>query len=86
MGDDNKTSLFGDVLGEMLLAEKQSGGPGGGARKREVVLGLLIDTGVMAESQKDSIGLIIDLIVFCAHHAADLKQLVKSSGCLPCLR
>ena len=84
MSDATKVSLFSDVIGEMLVAEKAS--PRDGPRKREIVLGVLISTGVVSENQREHVGVIIDLIVYCAHNARELKQLAQASGCLPCLR
>ena len=84
MSDDKKVSLFSDVIGEMLVAERAS--PRDGPRKREIVLGVLISTGVVLENQREHIGVIIDLIVYCAKNARELKQLARASGCLPCLR
>ena len=83
MSDDKKIALFSDVLGEMLVAEKASRD---GPRKRDLVLGVLINTGVVSENQREHVGVIIDLIVYCAKNAQELKQLARASGCLPCLR
>ena len=81
MSDDKKIALFSDVLGEMLVAERASRD---GPRKRDIVLGVLINTGVVSENQREHIGVIIDLIVYCAKNAQELKQLAQASGCLPC--
>ena len=83
MSDDKKIALFSDVLGEMLVAERASRD---GPRKRDLVLAAMINTGVVKENQREHIGVIIDLIVYCAHNARELKQLARASGCLPCLR
>jgi hypothetical protein len=83
MSDDKTVALFSDVLGEMLVAEKASRD---GPRKRDLVLAAMISTGVVKENQREHIGVIIDLIVYCAKNAQELKQLAQASGCLPCLR
>ena len=83
MSDDKKIALFSDVLGEMLVAEKASRD---GPRKRDLVLAAMISTGVVSENQREHVGVIIDLIVYCAKNAQELKQLAQASGCLPCLR
>ena len=83
MSDDKKIALFSDVLGEMLVAEKASRD---GPRKRDLVLAAMINTGVVKENQREHVGVIIDLIVYCAKNAQELKQLAQASGCLPCLR
>ena len=82
MSDDKKIALFSDVLGEMLVAEKASRD---GPRKRNLVLAAMINTGVVSENQREHVGVIIDLIVYCAKNAQELKQLAQASGCLPCL-
>jgi hypothetical protein len=81
MSDDKTVALFSDVLGEMLVAEKASRD---GPRKRDLVLAAMINTGVVKENQREHIGVIIDLIVYCAKNAQELKQLAQASGCLPC--
>ena len=81
MSDDKKTALFSDVLGEMLVAERASRD---GPRKRDLVLAAMISTGVVSENQREHVGVIIDLIVYCAKNAQELKQLAQASGCLPC--
>ena len=81
MSDDKTVALFSDVLGEMLVAEKASRD---GPRKRDLVLAAMINTGVVSESQREHVGVIIDLIVYCAKNAQELKQLAQASGCLPC--
>ena len=83
MSDDKTVALFSDVLGEMLVAERASRD---GPRKRDLVLAAMINTGVVKENQREHIGVIIDLIVYCAKNAQELKQLAQASGCLPCLR
>ena len=83
MSDDKTVALFSDVLGEMLVAEKASRD---GPRKRDLVLAAMINTGVVSENQREHVGVIIDLIVYCAKNAQELKQLAQASGCLPCLR
>ena len=83
MSDDKTVALFSDVMGEMLVAERASRD---GPRKRDLVLAAMINTGVVSESQREHIGVIIDLIVYCAKNAQELKQLAQASGCLPCLR
>ena len=83
MSDDKKIALFSDVLGEMLVAERASRD---GPRKRDLVLAAMINTGVVKENQREHVGVIIDLIVYCAKNAQELKQLAQASGCLPCLR
>ena len=83
MSDDKTVALFSDVLGEMLVVERSSRD---GPRKREIVLAMMINTGVVEENQREHIGVIIDLIVYCAKNAQELKQLARASGCLPCLR
>ena len=83
MSNDKKIALFSDVLGEMLVAEKASRD---GPRKRDLVLAAMINTGVVSENQREHVGVIIDLIVYCAKNAQELKQLAQASGCLPCLR
>ena len=81
MSNDKKIALFSDVLGEMLVAEKASRD---GPRKRDLVLAAMINTGVVSENQREHVGVIIDLIVYCAKNAQELKQLAQASGCLPC--
>ena len=81
MSDDKKIALFSDVLGEMLVAERASRD---GPRKRDLVLAAMISTGVVKENQREHVGVIIDLIVYCAKNAQELKQLAQASGCLPC--
>ena len=81
MSDDKTVALFSDVLGEMLVAEKASRD---GPRKRDLVLAAMINTGVVKENQREHVGVIIDLIVYCAKNAQELKQLAQASGCLPC--
>ena len=81
MSNDKKIALFSDVLGEMLVAERASRD---GPRKRDLVLAAMISTGVVKENQREHIGVIIDLIVYCAKNAQELKQLAQASGCLPC--
>ena len=81
MSDDKKIALFSDVLGEMLVAERASRD---GPRKRDLVLAAMINTGVVSENQREHVGVIIDLIVYCAKNAQELKQLAQASGCLPC--
>jgi hypothetical protein len=81
MSDDKTVALFSDVLGEMLVAEKASRD---GPRKRDLVLAAMISTGVVKENQREHVGVIIDLIVYCAKNAQELKQLAQASGCLPC--
>ena len=81
MSDDKKIALFSDVLGEMLVAERASRD---GPRKRDLVLAAMISTGVVSENQREHVGVIIDLIVYCAKNAQELKQLAQASGCLPC--
>ena len=81
MSNDKKIALFSDVLGEMLVAEKASRD---GPRKRDLVLAAMISTGVVKENQREHVGVIIDLIVYCAKNAQELKQLAQASGCLPC--
>jgi hypothetical protein len=83
MSDDKTVALFSDVLGEMLVAERASRD---GPRKRDLVLAAMINTGVVKENQREHVGVIIDLIVYCAKNAQELKQLAQASGCLPCLR
>ena len=83
MSDDKTVALFSDVLGEMLVAERASRD---GPRKRDLVLAAMISTGVVSENQREHVGVIIDLIVYCAKNAQELKQLAQASGCLPCLR
>ena len=83
MSNDKKIALFSDVLGEMLVAEKASRDV---PRKRDLVLAAMISTGVVSENQREHVGVIIDLIVYCAKNAQELKQLAQASGCLPCLR
>ena len=83
MSDDKTVALFSDVLGEMVVAEKASRD---GPRKRDLVIAAMISTGVVSESQREHVGVIIDLIVYCAKNAQELKQLAQASGCLPCLR
>ena len=81
MSDDKTVALFSDVLGEMLVAERASRD---GPRKRDLVLAAMISTGVVSENQREHVGVIIDLIVYCAKNAQELKQLAQASGCLPC--
>ena len=81
MSDDKTVALFSDVLGEMLVAERASRD---GPRKRDLVLAAMINTGVVKENQREHVGVIIDLIVYCAKNAQELKQLAQASGCLPC--
>ena len=78
-----RTPLFEAVLQSMRIAEQATPD---GPRKRDLVLGMLITTGLVKESERDHIGVIIDLIIYCAQNAQDLRAFVKSTGCLPCLR
>jgi hypothetical protein len=81
--DSKRTPLFEGILQAMRIAEKTSPE---GPRKRELVLGLLVSTGLVKEQEKEHIGVIIDLIVYCAQHGHDLKIFAQGVGCLPCLR
>ena len=83
MSDSKRTPLFEGILQAMRIAEKTSPE---GPRKRELVLGLLVSTGLVKEQEKEHIGVIVDLIVYCAQNAHDLKIFAQSNGCLPCLR
>jgi hypothetical protein len=84
MSDDTKrTPLFEGILQAMRIAEKSSPE---GPRKRDLVLGLLMTTGLIKEGEREHIGVIIDLIIYCAQNAGELKHFMQSSGCLPCLR
>ena len=80
---DEKSPLFTAVLQSMQIAEKTTPD---GPRKRDLVLGMLITTGLVKESEKEHIGVIIDLIIYCAQNSQELKAFAKSAGCLPCLR
>ena len=57
-----------------------------GPTKRDLVLGLLVSTGLIKEQEKEHIGVIVDLIIYCAQNASELKHFAQSAGCLPCLR
>ena len=89
MSDENKTltdaptPLFQSVLSAMRMAE-QTGTDG--LTKRAVVLNVLIGAGLIKEADREHIGVIVDLVIYCARHAGDLKAFAKSSGCLPCIR
>ena len=80
---DEKSPLFTAVLQSMRIAEQTTPH---GPRKRDLVLGMLITTGLVKENERQHIGVIIDLIVYCAQNAQDLRAFAKSTGCLPCLR
>ena len=80
---DEKTPLFTAVPESMRVAEHTSPH---GQRKRDLVLGMLIASSLVAESEKQHVGVIIDLIIYCAKHAGELRDFAKSAGCLPCLR
>ena len=84
MNDDSKrTPLFEGILQAMRIAERTTPE---GPRKRDLVLGLLVSTGLIKEQEKEQIGVIVDLIVYCAQNAHDLRIFAQSNGCLPCLR
>jgi hypothetical protein len=89
MSDENKTltdaptPLFQSVLSAMKMAE-QTGADG--LTKRAVVLNVLIGAGLIKETDREHIGVIVDLVIYCARHAGDLKAFARSSGCLPCIR
>ena len=80
---DEKTPLFTAVLDTMRVAEHTTPH---GQRKRDLVLGMLITTGLVKDTEREHVGVIIDLIIYCAKHAGELKDFAKSAGCLPCLR
>ena len=80
---DEKSPLFTAVLQSMRIAEQTTPH---GPRKRDLVLGMLIATGLVKEIEKEHIGVIIDLIIYCAQNAQELKAFAKSAGCMPCLR
>ena len=84
MSDDAKrTPLFEGILQAMRIAERANPH---GPTKRDLVLGLLVSTGLMKEAEREHIGVIVDLIIYCAQNAHDLKIFAQSNGCLPCLR
>ena len=78
---DTPTPLFQSVLNVMKMAERSGTD---GPTKRAVVINVLIGAGLVKETERESIGVIIDLIIYCAKNAGDLKRFVKASGCLPC--
>ena len=80
---DEKSPLFTAVLQSMRIAEQTTPH---GPRKRDLVLGVLITTGLIKQEEKEHIGVIIDLIIYCAQNAQELRAFAKSAGCLPCLR
>ena len=80
---DTPTPLFQSVLSAMKMAE-QTGTDG--LTKRAVVLNVLIGAGLIKETDREHIGVIVDLVIYCARHAGELKAFAKSKGCLPCLR
>ena len=80
---DEKSPLFTAVLQSMRIAEQTTPH---GPRKRDLVLGMLCHTGLIKQEEKEKIGVIIDLIVYCAQNSQELKAFAKSAGCLPCLR
>ena len=84
MSDDTKrTPLFEGILQAMRIAERSTPH---GPTKRDLVLGLLVTTGLIKEGEREHIGVIIDLIVYCSQNLGELKHFAQSSGCLPCLR
>ena len=80
---DAPTPLFQSVLNVMKMAEKSGTD---GLTKRAVVINVLIGAGLVKESEREHIGVIIDLIIYCAKNAGDIKKFAKASGCLPCLK
>ena len=80
---DTPTPLFQSVLSAMKMAE-QTGTDG--LTKRAVVLNVLIGAGLIKETDREHIGVIVDLVIYCARHAGELKAFAKSKGCLPCIR
>ena len=80
---DQPTPLFQSVLSVMKIAERSGTD---GPTKRAVVINVLIGAGLMKEAERENIGVIIDLVVYCAKNAGDLKAFAKASGCLPCLK
>ena len=80
---DEKSPLFTAVVQSMRIAEQTTPH---GPRKRDLVLGMLITTGLVKESEREHIGVIIDLIIYCAQNTGHLRAFAKSSGCMPCLR
>ena len=81
--DSKRTPLFEGILQAMRIAERTTPE---GPRKRDLVLGLLVSTGLIKEAEKEHIGVIVDLIVYCAQNSHDLKIFAQRAGCLPCLR
>ena len=81
--ETKRTPLFEAVLQSMRIAEQTTPH---GPRKRDLVLGMLITTGLVKESEKEHIGVIIILIIYCAQNTGELKHFAKSAGRLPCLR
>ena len=81
--DSKRTPLFEGILQAMRIAERTTPE---GPRKRDLVLGLLVSTGLVKEAEREHIGVILDLIVYCAQNAHDLKIFAQRAGCLPCLR
>ena len=78
---DEKTPLFQSVLGAMLIAEKtRCDGP----TKRELVTTLLKNEGLIKAEDEPHVAIIIDMLIWSAKNAGELKQFVKKSGCLPC--
>ena len=69
MNDDSKrTPLFKGILQAMRIAERANPH---GPTKRDLVLGLLVSTGLIKEQEKEHIGVIVDLIIYCAQNASE---------------
>ena len=78
---DEKSPLFQSVLGAMHVAEKtRLDGP----TKRELVTTLLKNAGLITAEDEPHVAVIIDMLIWSAKNAGDLKQFAKKSGCLPC--
>lgn len=76
---DEATPLFESVLGAMTLAER-SGAPG--PTKRQLVVTMMRTAGLNEEDEKH-IAVIIDLIIWAARNAPDIKAFARKNGCLP---
>jgi hypothetical protein len=78
---DEKTPLFQSVLCAMKIAEKtKCAGP----TKRELVTTLLKNAGLITAEDEPHVAVIIDMLIWSAKNAGDLKTFAKKTGCLPC--
>ena len=72
---DQPTPLFQSVLSVMKMAEKSGTY---GLTKRAVVINVLVGAGLVKESEREHIGVIIDLIVYLVKNSGDLKRFAKA--------